>query len=242
MTKKHQDPGFKDPGFKDRTITPVDPAVSEYIQGLMDVHDDPVLIEMEELAREKNFPIVGRQVGAFLEVMALSIGAETVFELGSGFGYSAWWFTRAVGEGGTVVCTDGDEDNKKLAQGFLTRAGRWGTVDYRVGEAHEILEETEGLFDVVYNDVDKDGYPESWRIGRDKVRPGGLYIADNTLWSGRVAIDPTPKEKHTGWTEAIKEHNRMIAEDRDFDFFMNPTRDGVVVARRQARRQTRKKS
>ena len=228
--KKNED---RDTGFGERPITPVDPLVSKYMDRLMETRDDPVLIEMEALAREKDFPIVGRQVGGFLEVMTLTVGARTVFELGSGFGYSAWWFTRGVGAGGTVYCTDGDERNARMAEEFLGRAGRWGRVEYRVGRAQEILEKTDRPFDVIYNDVDKDGYPEAWRIAREKVRPGGLYIADNTLWSGRVAMDPVPEERHEGWTGAIKEHNRMIAEDRDFDFFINPARDGVIVARRK---------
>ncbi|HET9661718.1 MAG TPA: O-methyltransferase, partial [Thermomicrobiales bacterium] len=164
----------------------LDPRIDAYLRGLAAKYDDPVLLEMERLAEKNHFPIVGRLSGAFLEAMALTLGARTVFELGSGFGYSAWWFTRAVGPKGTVYCTDGDPENRALAEDFLTRAGRWDRVDYRTGNAQDLLADTLGAFDIVYNDVLKPQYPETWLQAKDRVRPGGLYICDNVLWSGRV--------------------------------------------------------
>ncbi|MER3437572.1 MAG: O-methyltransferase, partial [Chloroflexota bacterium] len=102
------------------------------MRGLASRHDEPILLEMERLAKERSFPIVGRLVGELLEILALSIGARTVFEMGSGFGYSAYWFSRAVGPSGRVICTDGDPVNRAQAEDFLTRAGRWDRIDYRV--------------------------------------------------------------------------------------------------------------
>ena len=99
----------------------LDPRIDHYLNQLEAKHDDPVLLEMEKLAEQNHFPIVGRLSGVFLEAMALTLGARTVFELGSGYGYSAWWFTRAVGPEGTVYCTDGDPQNRVMAEDFLTR-------------------------------------------------------------------------------------------------------------------------
>src|ERR671914_53748 len=118
---------------------PVDPRAERYMRKLAARHDEPVLLEMERLAEERRFPIVGRLVGELLEVLALSVGARAVAELGSGFGYSAYWFSRAVGPGGTVLCTDGDPANRDLAEGFLTRIGRWDRVAYHVGWAQDAL-------------------------------------------------------------------------------------------------------
>ena len=106
---------------------PVDQRAMDYMAELAAKHDEPVLLAMESLAKERDFPIVGRQVGELLELLALSIDAHRVFEMGSGFGYSAYWFGRAVGEDGQVICTDGDAANRDQAREFLTRAGR-GTV------------------------------------------------------------------------------------------------------------------
>jgi predicted O-methyltransferase YrrM len=153
---------------------PVDPRIETYMRGLASRHDEPVLLEMEQLAAERHFPIINRLCGSALEVLALSIGAKTVFELGSGYGYSAYWFTRAVGEGGRVICTDGEPKNRDLAESFLTRTGRWSRVEFHLGWAQEVLQRTPGTFDIVYNDIDKEGYPEAWLLARDRVRPGGL--------------------------------------------------------------------
>ena len=195
-------------------------------------HDEPVLLEMEREAKERGFPIVERLVGVTLEVLARAVGARRVFELGSGFGYSAYWFARATGDTGEVHCTDGDPHNERKATEYLTRAGLWPRIRYHVGDAVEMLSLVEGSFDIVYNDIDKHGYPDAWRAARGRVRVGGLYICDNVLWSGRVTEDPPKDDVRPGWTEAIKEHNRLISGDEDFLSTIVPTRDGVMVALR----------
>ena len=211
---------------------PVDPRAERYMRELARRHDEPVLLEMERRAEERGFPIVGRLVGELLEVLALAVGARAVFELGSGYGYSAYWFTRAVGPGGRVVCTDGDPANRALAEGYLSRVGRWDRVDYRVGRAQDILRATPGDFDVVYDDIDKLDYPEAWQLARDRVRPGGLYVCDNVLWSGRVAEDD-PADQRPQWTAAIRRHTELVSAAPAFDACLVPTRDGVLVARRR---------
>jgi predicted O-methyltransferase YrrM len=187
---------------------------------------------MESLAAKNNFPIVGRLVGIFLETMARTVNANRIFEFGSGYGYSAYWFARAVGENGRVICTDGDALNKEKADQYLKSAGLSERIDFRVGIAQDIFTQIEGEFDICYNDADKGDYPQIWRMARDRINPGGLYIADNVLWHGRVAVeryvDIVP-----GWTEAILEHNTQIFTDSEFDAFINPTRDGVIVARKK---------
>ena len=189
---------------------------------------------MEELAREKHFPIVGRLCGQYLEVLARSIGAQRIFELGSGYGYSAYWFSRATGPEAEIHLTDTDRENERLALDFLARSGLDKPIRYHVGDALSALRATEGDFDIVYCDIDKPGYPEAWEAGKEKVRVGGYYICDNMLWSGRVTgeVDETDERPH--WTEAIMATNRAIAEDPRFRETVNPTRDGVVAALRIA--------
>ena len=140
----------------------VHPAVERYMADLNSVDDEPVLLEMEALAREKRFPIIGRLCGRSLEVLARAIGAKRIFELGSGFGYSAYWYSRATGEDGEIHLTDMDPDNERMALDFLTRAGLAGPVQYHLGDAVASLNTTEGEFDIVYCDIDKDGYPDAW--------------------------------------------------------------------------------
>lgn len=225
--------GTKSPTQQNPTfLIPVNPAIEEYMLSLSGLSDHTVLDQMEQLAKEHNFPIVGRLVGMFLETMAKTINARRIFEFGSGYGYSAYWFAKTVGREGRVVCSDSDPVNKEKAQHYLESAGLWEQVDFQEGFAQDIFNQTEGQFDICYNDADKGDYPEIWQLARDRIRPGGLYIADNVLWHGRVAAteftDIVP-----GWTEAIREHNQLIFNDPDFDAFINPVRDGVIVARRK---------
>ena len=203
----------------------VDPSLERYARGLLDRHDELVLLEMEAEAERSGFPIVGRQVGVALEVLARAVGARRVVELGSGFGYSAYWFSRAVGPSGELHLTDGDPENEARAMSYLERAGLSGPVRYHVGDAVSTLDGLDGDFDVVYCDIDKPGYPNAWRAARDRVRPGGLYCCDNVLWSGRV-VDERPDEA----TTAILEHNAAIAADDRYLSTIVPTRDGVLVA------------
>jgi len=188
---------------------------------------DPVVAEMEARAERDGFPAVGRQVGGLLELAARAIGARRVLELGSGFGYSAVWFASAVGEGGKVICTERSQALAEAGMEFLERLGLASRVRYQVGDAATSLAEEEGTFDVIFCDADKRQYPEYWRAAATRVRVAGLYICDNVLWSGRVAQDDADAE-----TTAIREHNRLIAQDDRFLSTIVPLRDGVLIALR----------
>ena len=214
-------------------LNPVAPAIETYMRGLASVTDHPVLIAMETLAKQHRFPIIDRLAGIFLYTMTKTIQAKRIFEFGSGYGYSAYWFAKAAGDKGKVICTDGNPDNKFKAEHYLTEAGLWQSVDFVTGMAQEIFAQTDGSFDVCYNDADKGDYPDIWLMAKDRIRPGGLYLADNVLWHGRVALHEF-EDIVPGWTEAIREHNVLIFNDPDFDAFINPTRDGVLVARKKS--------
>lgn len=212
----------------------VHPAIERYMKGLAAVDDEPVLQEMEDLAEKEGFPIIGRLCGQALEVMARSVGAKRIFEMGSGFGYSGYWFSRATGPDGEIHLSDGDPENEKKATSFLERAGLSGPITYHVGDAFEAFDATDGEFDVVYCDIDKHGYLDAWNKARTRVRVGGLYMCDNMLWSGRVTDEPGVDDGPAGWTEAIVATNEAIASDPNWRSFILPTRDGVVVAVRTA--------
>jgi len=206
-------------------------AVDDYVRSVLARHDEPVLLEMEARAAEHGFPIVGRMVGVVLELLARSIGATRVFELGSGFGYSAYWFSRAIGPDGELHLTDRDPDNERLAKDFLGRAGLDRPITFHVGDSNEALKATDGLFDVVFCDVDKGSYPAAWQAARDRIRPGGLYLCDNTLGWGSSSVvtgEGTPRE----WIDAVREHNIMVTSDEEFLSTILPIREGVMVARR----------
>jgi predicted O-methyltransferase YrrM len=206
----------------------VNPRIEEYLKGLYD-DGDPVRLEMESLARKRRFPIVGPLVGRQLLLLSRAIGARRVFELGSGYGYSALFFARAVGAAGEVHCTELSAENVALAEGFLSRAGLWERVTYHREEATAALRRVGGTWDVVYNDIDKHGYPETVDLAHAHLRPGGLFITDNTLWSGRV-LDG--EDDGTEATRGVKEFTRRLFSHPGFVARIDPTRDGVAVALR----------
>jgi predicted O-methyltransferase YrrM len=208
----------------------VDPRIEDYLRDLLGGEHE-IASEMEEAA--DGFPIVGRIVGVTLEVLARAVGARRVLELGSGFGYSAYWFARAVGQGGEVHMTDADAEKQARAADYLGRAGLADRIRSHVGEALDVFEDLDGDFDVIFNDIDKTGYPEAWRRARNRIRPGGVYLCDNVLWSGRV-VEGIDDEGQEDVTAAVVEHNRAVAADQGYRSTIIPTRDGVMVAVRLA--------
>jgi predicted O-methyltransferase YrrM len=205
-------------------MTIVNPDIERYLSEL-GATEDPVLRELERLGEERKFPIIGPLVGRLCWMLASSIRARDVFEMGSGFGYSTWWFAHAVGEGGRVVHTDSDPKQSAEARQHLERAGLVGRVTFEVGDAREIITRYPGPFDVVFIDVDKEGYPDALELARVRVRPGGLIITDNVLWSGKVAGgDALPS------TQAIQQYNRSAMRAPDLVTTILPLRDGVAVS------------
>ena len=185
----------------------------------------PVVLEMEKLAKEKRFPIIGPHVGRLLTLFAKSGGAKRIFEMGSGYGYSAYWFGIGLAPGGKIICTDGSADNRKLALNYLSRLEMDDKVDFLTGDAMELLDQQDGLFDIIYNDVDKEQYPKAYRAAARKLRPGGLFITDNVLWYAKV-MDENPDEATSG----VLEFNRLLFEDDRFFPAIIPIRDGLLVA------------
>jgi caffeoyl-CoA O-methyltransferase len=206
----------------------VPPELDAYIRELLPARD-PVIAEMEAYAAEHDVPIVGPAVGTLLEILARSIGADRVFEMGSAIGYSTAFFARAVGRGGQVVYTDGSAENAARANSYLERAGLADRVVFRVGDAAGSLGATTGYYDVIFIDVDKDGYPRALQAAAPRVRRGGYLLADNTLWSGKV-VDP---EARDAATEGIRQFNRTLFALQEFRSVIVPLRDGVAIARRE---------
>lgn len=207
----------------------VNPRVEGYMRSLLERYDEPVLLEMEDEAERRGFPAVGRMVGVTLELLARSIGAARVFELGSGFGYSAYWFARAVGERGEVHCTEGDAANVEQGRAWLERAGLGARVTWHVGDALASFGAVEGEFDLVFVDINKDEYPDAWRTASERIRVGGLYLADNTISAGSGNVLGEGRV-----ADAVREHNRLIASDDRFISTIVPTREGVLAALRVA--------
>ena len=207
----------------------------DYLDGLVPERP-PELQKMEAYAHEQGFPIIGPASGYLCYQLARMMGAKRIFELGSGYGYSTAWFAQAVQENLALSGAEGggevvhhvvwDEGLSQMAQGHLAKLGYAGLIQYHVSEAVEALRQTDGPFDLIFNDIDKAGYPASLPVIEEKLRSGGLLIIDNMIWSGRVWDESDQSDETIGvrtFTQQITTSPRWIAS-------LIPIRDGLIVA------------
>lgn len=185
---------------------------------------DPVLLEMQEYGLKRQFPFVGPQVGRLLFILAKLLDAKRIFEMGSGFGYSAYWFAKALEEQGKVYQTEGDPENSKKARTFFAKGKLEKKSEFLIGNALSLIDQIPGEFDIVFLDLDKENYPLAFEKTAARIRSGGLLIADNTLWSGKV-IEPNPDAD----TQGIQKFTRLLFGDKRFFAAILPIRDGVAV-------------
>ena len=208
------------------------PQLNEYLEHL--VPSRPAEMQaMEAYAKETRFPIIGPVAGHFCYLLARMTGARRIFEMGSGFGYSTAWFARAVKEngGGTVYHVVWDEALSRRARTHLRTLGFDGVVDYHVGEAVQTLRQTAGTFDLIFNDIDKEGYPASLPVVTEKLRPGGVLIVDNMFWHGQI-FDATDRTEET---EGVRALTTLVTSDPGWISSVIPLRDGLLVAHRAGR-------
>ncbi len=183
---------------------------------------------MEAEAAATQFPIIGPAAGYFCYLVTRLVGARAIFELGSGFGYSTAWFARGVLEngGGVVHHVVWDATLSRRAQSHLARLGLAHVIQFHISEAVQALRETPGPFDLIFNDIDKAGYPASLPVIRERLRSGGVLLVDNLLWHGRV-LDPLD---HSPETEGVRELTRLVTTDPSWIASLVPIRDGLLLA------------
>jgi caffeoyl-CoA O-methyltransferase len=205
----------------------------DFIFSLMTYMDDlvpPRLSEMrtmEDYGLKTQFPIIGPAGGHFCYLIARMTGAKRIFELGSGYGYSTAWFAKAVKEqgGGVVHFVEMNRDLSEKAEKHLSKLGYDSIVEYHNADAVKTLQETEGPFDLIFCDIDKNEYGEALHIMLKKLRTGGILIVDNMFWSGLVldTKDESPTTKSIrGFTKKIMCNEGLIAS-------LLPVRDGMLL-------------
>jgi len=186
------------------------------------------LAVMEAEGRQTGFPIIGPTCGQFCYLVGRLTAARQVFELGSGYGYSTAWFARAVMEngGGRVVHTVWDESLSHRARTHLTALGYADVVEFRVEEAVQSLRRSEGPFDLIFLDIDKEAYPEALDVIETKLRRGGVLLADNMLLSGAV-LDGRSRSART---QAVRTFTRRVTAGDGWIGSIVPQRDGLLLA------------
>jgi caffeoyl-CoA O-methyltransferase len=204
----------------------LEPAVEKYLSGVTPARAG-VLKEMEAYAREHDTPIIGPECGRLLYLLTQISGAKRIFEMGSAIGYSATWFGLAAGPDAEIYYTDSDTKNAEMARANLKKAGILERVHILIGDAVDLIDEVSGEFDIILIDVLKHQYPAALKKSLPRLKKGGLVIADNVLWSGKVT--EAPKDDST---RGILEFNKMIYGSKELFPVIVPLRDGVAVCRK----------
>ena len=199
----------------------------EYISGLF-AREDELLASLREEADRTGLPpiAISSDEGRLLQVLLATINARTVLEVGTLGGYSAIWMARALPPDGRLTSIEIEEAHARFAERYIERAGLSSKVEIRVGRALDVLPSLDGQkFDAMFIDADKEPLVTYFEWGLRLVRPGGLVIADNALWGGRVYDDTVDDDK----TRAVREFNRRMASDPRVLGIIVPTHDGVAV-------------
>lgn len=203
----------------------------EYLQ----THSTPVSEALQWLERETHVRtsharmLSGREVGGLLSLLSELSKPRNILELGVFTGYSTICLAKGLAEGGTIHAVEINDELEDLIREGYGRAGISDRVQLHFGDAKKIIPELDCCFDMVYIDANKREYPEYYRLVFDKVAPGGLIIADNVLWDGKVLQEPLPED---GQTRGIAAFNDMVAADERVENFILPVRDGLSIIRK----------
>lgn len=190
--------------------------------------EDELLVALREEADRTGLPpiAVSPDAGRLLQVLLRTAGARRVLEVGTLGGYSAIWMARALPHDGRLLTLEADPRHAAFARRYLARAGLADRVEVREGRALELLPALDGeQFDAVFLDADKEPLPTYLEWAIRLLRPGGLVIADNALWGGRV-VDATVDDPAT---RGVREFNRRLATDPRLTGIVVPTHDGVAI-------------
>lgn len=218
--------------MKDRNDAILHSAQAAFLERLLPTRE-PILAEMEAAAspggaESGSIPISDPEVGRLLTILARSLGARRMVEVGTAIGYGTLCLARASDEA-EVVSIEADEGRLALARSYLERAGVVDRVRLEHGKALDVLRRLAGPFDLAYLDAVKTEYRDYVDLLLPKMRRGGLIVADNTLWKGWVA-DPPPEASRDENTEALREFDRYLMQHPRLTSLVLPLGDGVALA------------
>jgi caffeoyl-CoA O-methyltransferase len=206
------------------------------LAGLVGPDGDEVVADMDRRADEEGFPTVGPEVGAWLSVLARVTDADRIFEFGSGFGYSAYWFARGLTDG-EIVLTEIDADELDQARTYFERGGLAQKARFEHGDAVEIVDGCDGPFDIVLIDNEKGRYTEALQAVEGNLRPGSLVLADNAVTASVVDRDDVIAllagegvSEPADASQGIAEYLRYVREHDRLETALLPLGEGVAVS------------
>lgn len=207
--------------------------ISSSIQKYAEDHTSPESDLLKTINRETHAKVLmprmlsGHMQGRILSMFSHMIKPMTILEIGTYTGYSAICLAEGLKPGGRLITIDINEELESSVREYFRASGFDEVIDYRIGNALEIIPTLKGNFDLIFIDADKENYARYYDLVINHVPLGGYILADNVLWSGKVLDDKPDKD-----TRAIKEFNRKIQEDARVENVLLPVRDGIMVMRK----------
>ncbi|EPA00259.1 O-methyltransferase [Indibacter alkaliphilus LW1] len=199
-------------------------------------HTSPEDDVLAQISRETQAKVMmprmlsGHLQGKTLELLVKLHRPKVILEIGTYTGYSGICMARGLSEGGKLITLDINDELESMVRGFFELAGLTDKIEYRLGNALDLIPNLPGTFDFVFIDADKANYINYYNLVVDRVNPGGIILADNVLWSGKVLVEQGKKVDKD--TKIILEYNQMIQDDPRVENVLLPIRDGLMLARK----------
>lgn len=209
-----------------------DPALLAYCETTTSSEDALLKKIVRETQAKVLMPrmISGHLQGKMLELFAKMLQPKTILEIGTYTGYSGICLARGLRPDGKLITLDINDELEPMVRGFFEESGLASQIDYRLGNAREIIPTLDGPFDLVFIDADKFYYSEYFDLIIEKVPRGGIILADNVLWSGKILVEEGQKVDKD--TRALLDFNQKVQNDPRVENVLLPIRDGVLMARK----------
>lgn len=210
----------------------IDPALLTYCED----HSSKEDVLLKKITRETQAKVMmprmisGHLQGKMLELFTKMQDPKTILEIGTYTGYSAICMVRGLGKDGKLITIDINDELETMVRHYFEESGYADQIDYRLGNALEIIPNLTGPFDLVFIDADKSNYINYYKLIIDKMNPGGIILADNVLWSGKILVEKGQKIDKD--TQAILDFNILVQNDPRVENVLLPIRDGVMMARK----------
>ncbi len=205
------------------------------IQNYAEEHTSAELSILQRITRDTHAKILmprmlsGQLQGQFLSMISHMIQPSCILEIGTFTGYSAICLAQGLQTNGKLITIDINEELQARVAGYFAEAGLSDQISYKIGNALHIIPLLTETFDLVFIDADKENYLNYYNLIIDKVRSGGLIIADNVLWSGKIT-DVTKNDKDT---LTLRSFNDFIHADTRVENVLLPVRDGLLLIRKK---------
>ncbi|MPR32909.1 O-methyltransferase [Salmonirosea aquatica] len=210
--------------------------IPKEIEAYAEAHSEPESDLLRRLNRDTHAKVMrprmlsGHLQGRLLALFSRLVRPQQILEIGTYTGYSALCLCEGLAENGKLITIDSNEELEGFAKETFSKSEYCAQIDFRIGKALDILPTLTGPFDLVFIDADKVNYARYYDMILDKLRPGGIILADNVLWSGKVVDESATQSDRD--TQALLMFNKKIREDARVKCLLLPVRDGIMVAQK----------